>query len=144
MAELTARRDVAPERRGGPTIVSHWLPVALWMVLVFFFSSLSRLGALGRVPDWISHPLEYGLGAVLVGRALAGGFARPLPVRLAVATVLLVTAYGVSDEYHQSFVPGRDADPLDVVKDCAGASLAAAALRRWGPRVAAFGERSAA
>ena len=125
-------------------MVSRWLPVSTWMLVVFYFSSLSHLGALGRVPDWISHPLEYGLGAALVCRALAGGFTRPLPVRLAVATVLLVTAYGVSDEYHQSFVPGRDADPLDVVKDFAGATLATAAVRRWGQRVAAFRERSAA
>jgi len=43
---------------------------------------------------------------------------------------LLATAYGVTDEYHQSFVPGRTADPMDVVKDLAGAA-AACALYRW-------------
>jgi VanZ family protein len=103
------------------------------MAVVFYFSSLSHLGVLRRVPDWISHPLEYGLGAILVCRALSGDLRRPLALGVAIAAVLLVTAYGVTDEYHQSFVPGRDADPLDVVKDFAGATLATAALRRWGP-----------
>ena len=132
----SARSDETLGRRNEPSAVGRWLPVVLWMLVVFSFSSLSRLGPLGLVPDWISHPLEYGLGAVLVCRALAGDLARPLPLRLAVAATMLVTAYGVSDEYHQSFVPGRDADPLDVVKDFAGATLATAALRRWGPAVA--------
>jgi len=99
------------------------------MAVVFFFSSLSHLGVAGRVPDWISHPIEYGVGAVLVCRAFEGGRRRPLTLSTALTATLLATAYGVTDEYHQSFVPGRTADPVDVVKDLAGA--AACALYRW-------------
>jgi VanZ family protein len=129
----SARPDEAQDRRVGPSNLARWAPVLVWMAVVFYFSSLSQLGVLRRVPDWISHPLEYGLGAVLVCRALAGDLRRPVALGVAIAAVFLVTAYGVTDEYHQSFVPGRDADPLDVVKDFAGATLATAALRRWGP-----------
>jgi VanZ family protein len=35
--------------------------------------------------------------------------------------MLLGSLYGASDEVHQSFVPGRAADPLDWVADSAGA-----------------------
>jgi VanZ family protein len=92
------------------------------MAVVFVFSSISNLGAAARVPDWISHPIEYGVGAVLLCRALAG--ARPGPFRLSTAltATLLATASGVTDEYHQSFVPGRTSDFADVVKDLAGAA----------------------
>ena len=35
--------------------------------------------------------------------------------------------YAVSDEYHQSFVPGRDSDPFDVLVDSLGIATAVAA-----------------
>jgi VanZ family protein len=111
----------------------RWIPVVLWMAIVFSFSSLpsSRLGRLSRAPDWITHPLEYAAGAVLVARALGSGAGRPLGARGAVLATLLATAYGVTDEYHQSFVPGRIADPADVAKDLAGAAAASLVYRRW-------------
>jgi hypothetical protein len=102
------------------------------MAIVFSFSSLpsSRLGPLSRAPDWIT-PLEYAAGAVLVARALGSGAGRPLGARGAILATLLATAYGVTDEYHQSFVPGRIADPADVAKDFAGAAAASLVYRRW-------------
>ncbi|MCK5945005.1 MAG: VanZ family protein [Planctomycetes bacterium] len=41
----------------------------------------------------------------------------------------LASAYGVVDEVHQSFVPGRDCSLFDVVSDAAGAALAVVLLR---------------
>jgi VanZ family protein len=111
-------------------VAGRWALVVAWMAAVFGVSSISNLGPAARVPDWISHPIEYGVGAVLVGRALEGGRRRPLTMSTALTATLLVTAYGVTDEYHQSFVPGRTADPADVAKDLAGAT-AACALYRW-------------
>jgi VanZ family protein len=111
----------------------RWVPVVLWMAAVFSVSSLpsSRLGRLVRTPDWITHPLEYAVGGALVCRALVSGPGRAPSVRATVAAALLTTAYGVTDEYHQSFVPGRSADPADVAKDFAGAATAALLYRRW-------------
>jgi VanZ family protein len=112
-------------------VLGRWVPVVAWMAVVFFFSSLSNLGRAARVPDWISHPIEYGLGAVLLCRALAGERRGPLPMSTALTATLLVTAYGVTDEYHQSFVPGRTSDFADVIKDLAGAATASLLYRRW-------------
>jgi VanZ family protein len=42
--------------------------------------------------------------------------------------VLLVGLYGVVDEFHQRFVPGRDASIYDIAADMAGGILGAWAL----------------
>ena len=43
----------------------------------------------------------------------------------------MAAAYGVSDEFHQSFVPMRSVEAMDVVADTVGASFAAFALYAW-------------
>ena len=123
-------------------MAGRWAMVVAWMAVVFGVSSISNLGPAARAPDWISHPIEYGVGAVLVCRALEGVRRRPLTLSTALTATLLATTYGVTDEYHQSFVPGRTADPADVVKDFAGAAVACVLHRRWtrGPSTAGAAE----
>lgn len=113
-----------------------WGPVILQMVVIFIASSIPDLRALpGGISDKSGHGLGYAiLGAVLL-RALARGRLRNVTWGLLAATVLLATLYGVSDEFHQSFVPGRTPDAHDVMADAIGAALAAAAggaARAWG------------
>lgn len=74
--------------------------------------------------DKILHAAAY---AVLAG-LVAGAFVRTRlgAIRAAAVAVLLAGVYGASDEWHQSFVPGRDADPLDLGADVAGALAGAA------------------
>ena len=102
-------------------LLSLWGPVAAGMALIFAGSAQSEVGVVGRIPDWMTHGAEYAALAVLVSRALAGGLLLPLSRGGMIATVVLCTTYGVSDEYHQSFVPRRDASAADVAKDCGGA-----------------------
>ena len=45
--------------------------------------------------------------------------------------VLIVSAFGVTDEWHQSFVPGRSCDVFDWLADTAGAALAVALYVKW-------------
>jgi VanZ family protein len=53
-----------------------------------------------------------------------------LPVGPAVGLALGITLlYAISDEYHQTFVPGRNGTAVDVTVDMVGALLAA--LIRW-------------
>lgn len=113
-----------------------WVPVALWAGLLFFLSSRSDPGAAGRIPDWLTHGAAYLLLAVLLARAVAGGVGRPLAARTALVVVLVATLYGVSDEWHQSFVPGRDSSAGDVAKDAGGALLGVLLFRRLRPRPA--------
>lgn len=95
-------------------------PLAL-MALIFYLSDQPTVGP--ELPGWVrvvAHFSEYFLLAGLWIWALSPSLgARGLP--LAAAICLL---YAISDEYHQSFVPGRDSDPLDVLTDAAGIAAA--------------------
>ena len=112
--------------------LSLWLPVAALATLIFVLSSFPYLPSPpGQYSDKWEHMAMYGLLSTLIVRALAGG--RWIGVRAAVfvGAVVLATLYGVSDEWHQSFVPGRTADAYDVMADAAGATLAAGLLLAW-------------
>jgi VanZ family protein len=76
--------------------------------------------------DKVAHAVAFGLLAVLTARALrAAGWGA---ARILVAAALAASLYGAMDEWHQSFVPGRDPDPWDWAADTAGALAGAAAV----------------
>ena len=94
-------------------------------MLIFAFSSIPGLSS-GLECDFVlrkaAHLAEYGVLFLLLRRALRGSFgARPSCSWIAgVLTVL----YAMSDEYHQTFVPGRSGRWQDVGVDAAGAASA--------------------
>ncbi len=111
--------------------ISLWAPVFGYMALIFVASSISHPPELpGSVPgaDKYVHVLMYaGLSALFV-RARAGGWRRPVSLTVAVSAVLFSTAYGLTDEVHQHFVPPRQMEAFDLVGDAGGAALAAAVM----------------
>ena len=94
-----------------------WLPVVAWAAVIFAFSSVPDLGT--GLGGWdlalrkLAHAAEYALLGALLARATA---------RTGLAFAL-GTLYAVSDELHQSFVPGRLGSPLDVAIDAAGVAV---------------------
>ena len=102
-------------------LASLWGPVAAWMVALFLASAQTFPDGGPGLPDWLTHGSAYAILGGLVSRALSGGLARPLTLRQALLAVALATGYGVTDELHQGFVPNRNADAWDVVKDLGGA-----------------------
>jgi VanZ family protein len=105
--------------------------VIAYMALIFGLSSVSQTPAFVSGVDKYLHAVLYsGLSALLV-RALAGGWHRRLTMGTVIAAIVMTAAYGVSDEFHQSFVPMRSVEAMDVVADTVGASLAAFALYAW-------------
>jgi len=115
-----------------PPAYALWVPVVFYLALIFWLSSISHPPELpSGVTDKEAHAALYlGLGAVLV-RALAGGFARPVTVRIAVLAIVVSGLYGVTDEIHQYFVPPRQMDAADALADTVGASVAACGLYAW-------------
>ncbi len=81
--------------------------------------------------DKLVHAGEYGLLGLLLVAAFSSTWPAACGARLAVAAALLASLYGASDEWHQSFVPGRRATVGDWLADSAGAALAAAAAAAW-------------
>ena len=72
-----------------------------------------------------SHVVLFGVLALLVHLALD-----PAEPRRWLCAWLVAAAYGVVDELHQRFVPGRDSSVWDVLTDVAGALLFAS-LATW-------------
>jgi len=84
--------------------------------------------------DKLLHAVAFGVLAGLIRRALR---LAPLPpLRALLLAWVLSSGWGLLDEFHQSFIPNRDADPWDLTADALGAAvgawLAAVGLRRVG------------
>jgi VanZ family protein len=111
----------------------RWAVAVAYMALMYLASSGPGV-ALPPVRnlDKVLHAGEYGVLSALVAWALARGRLRSASVRVLVAAVVISTAYGATDEWHQLFVPGRQADLADLLADALGALAAAVAIRAWG------------
>jgi VanZ family protein len=96
------------------SLVRAWLPVVAWAAAIFALSSVPDLGT--GLGGWdlalrkLAHAAEFALLGALLARATGRS-------GLAFAIGAL---YAVSDELHQSFVPGRHASPVDVAIDAVG------------------------
>ncbi len=101
-----------------------WGPVALLMVALFVASAQPALPEVPGLGDKVAHGGSYALLAALVYRALASERLVGLTGSRAAWAALGSAAYGASDEWHQSFVPGRTSDPRDLLADAVGASIA--------------------
>lgn len=78
--------------------------------------------------DKIAHFFVFGLLGTLVARVPAVADWRGLGLYWA---VVLTSCYGITDEFHQSFTPGRSVELADWLVDTAGAALAVAIYARW-------------
>lgn len=106
--------------------VARWLAVATWMGGIFYLSQQTApLGVtVSNVESTVAHVVLYAGLAFLFQWALTGGAVRPrLVFGWAPIAFALTVLYGVSDEVHQSFVPGRTLSLIDVAFDAAGAML---------------------
>ena len=104
------------------------LLAAGWMMLIFFLSSQSSLPAVSSFSgaDLLLHAVFYAILCVFFARSFTDPRIRNWN-RMILLTILVIV-YGITDEYHQSFVPGRDASIWDVLADGVGGFLAAAML----------------
>jgi VanZ family protein len=113
-------------------ITVRFLPTLLWMLAIFYLSA--RTG--DDMGGWLSQfqrfiPFMEGLdwGHFLAYFILSLTYAWAFGIHrltwvIKLAVVLLCTLYGVTDEIHQSFVPGRTPDVMDIRNDAIGAALA--------------------
>jgi VanZ family protein len=112
--------------------VSLWGPVVAYMAVLFYVQSQSTLPSPpAGITDKHEHFFFYGVLAALVLRALAKGEWRGIRWATVLGAILWSSAYGVSDEFHQRFVPGRSFEILDMVADAIGSAAAAGLLWAW-------------
>ena len=102
------------------------------MAAIFYPSSLHEAPLPPGLGDKPAHGVGYmGLG-IVIARALAGGLPPRITLRQALVGLALAACYGVTDEYHQSFVEGRSSDMVDWYSDVAGAAIGLVACWAWG------------
>jgi VanZ family protein len=98
-----------------------------WMSFIFFLSSLPSnlispdIVALDVIKK-VLHVVIFGILAVLYLVTLKGE--KPLietSLRIFLLSLFLAVTYAITDEYHQSFTPGRHPSVKDVVVDAFGA-----------------------
>ena len=103
------------------------LPAILWAVLMFVLSSIPgvTLPDLKFVPsDKAVHVFAYFILCALSYRALLYQDRFPVLARRSLAIAVISSIlYGISDEFHQSFVPNREASAFDLAADSIGALL---------------------
>jgi VanZ family protein len=145
--------------RSAVSFVKYWVPVLLWMGVIFLGSCdshswqhSSRL--LGPLLHWLfpnmpatqvdrivfacrklAHLAEYSMLALLLWRAVrqpVRNDPRPWSWPQARLVTLLCAFYAGTDEFHQLFVPTREARVGDVMLDTCGAVLALLFLWRAG------------
>ncbi len=116
MQPLSATPDL------GGKFLRFWFPVFLYSGIIFYASSRPDLKPTLDIAhvDKALHVLEYLVFGFLLARASAHQWPE---VRIIQVVTICSLLYGISDEYHQSFVPGRDAGVSDVIADTIGGFL---------------------
>lgn len=120
-------RGISGERR-----VYYVLPLFLYLILIFILSSISHY------PDEITwvfsfdkcvHALEYYLLGYLLMRVLVTSPHRVFSGAAVACAIVFGMLYALTDEWHQSFIPGRYASGFDLLFDGVGVVLAAFTYR---------------
>jgi VanZ family protein len=108
--------------------VIAWLPAAAYMLLIWVLSSIPQQFNFDYVPfrDKGVHFVEYGTLAALLVHAFRGTWPSLRAPSLFFAAWSATVLWGLLDEIHQAFVPGRVADVRDVLADALGGLIGAA------------------
>jgi VanZ family protein len=116
-------------------VLWYWVPVALYAGAIFYLSAQPHPHEnlpsflFEKFSDKSLHAVEYGILALLCCRAFRWA-AGPAVARQAVLlAIMTASAYGVTDEMHQAFVPFRESGWEDWLADTIGAAIGAVTWR---------------
>lgn len=109
------------------------LTLLAYCSLIFWLSDQQTLPmpSTFEFQDKFLHAGAYWVMGVLSWRAFRH-FGMPA-LTLSIVSLLFCSLYGVSDEWHQSFVPGRESSAADWLADSFGAAMAMLMLLRFKP-----------
>lgn len=113
----------------------YWLPTVIWGLVIFSFSAthaivVSNVKPVDFFVHKIAHFSEYFILSALIYRSLRGT-TKIRGYNLLLMTLTLTVLYAVTDEFHQSFIPGREPRIRDVIIDSGGSLVALAILTNW-------------
>lgn len=109
-----------------------FLPAIAVMVAIFVLSHQQKPPTIGSDPELsaiFGHLVAYGvLALAMLGAFMTAGMSFR---QAAFAAIGMSLAFGLTDEVHQRFVPGRHADPWDLLADLVGATVAVGLVASW-------------
>jgi len=113
--------DIRPAAR----FINVWAPVLFFMAVIFYASSLpaSRIPRLFLFQDISYHAAIYAVLGFFFSRALKNTFKSLPRKKRVVFAVIFGIIYGISDELHQYFVPGRSVSATDLSVDAIAAFI---------------------
>ena len=105
--------------------VKYWLPPIIFEIAIFILSSPPSPSIGPQIPhiDKLYHFLIYFTLALLLWRAFYYASSPFFKKNAVLFAFILTIILGVSDEFHQFFVPLRQAEFFDVVFDSLGAGI---------------------
>jgi len=104
------------------------MPAIIYFLIIFYLSSISSPPVPSSLSDDILHIIEFFLLFILIYRAFNNGLFAKMEIKNFIYSLIFPLFYSGLDEYHQSFVPGRDSSLKDVRNDIIGIFLAAIAI----------------
>lgn len=113
--------------------LSTWGSVIAWCVLLFVLSAQPHLPLPEEIreSDKMAHVLAYGVLGWLWARAVSTSWPTWPTLVVFLSAVVFTGAYGLSDEWHQMYVPGRFVSLLDALADICGGALGGASFQLW-------------
>ena len=113
--------------------LAYWFPILLYCLLIFIQSSHPSPDITPHWPyvDKVLHFIAYALLGALFLRAFKTTRIKHHLKLIFALSVLFSSLYGISDEIHQSFVPYRTADVMDVIADILGSVFGVGVFLLW-------------
>ena len=105
----------------------YWLPLFTYCLFIFFLSSSPNPLPMPHLflGDKLLHIAEYSILGFLMARSIFSLNLRYSKRPLFIIAIILSTLYGLSDEVHQSFTPGRTTSLGDLIADGLGSLIGA-------------------
>lgn len=106
----------------------YWLPVFLWMGIIFFLSSRHSVSVseeyfINFLFFKSLHLIEYAVLYTLMLRAAYRNSSERQKKSAYLRAYIITVLYAATDELHQAFVPSRTPKPRDVIIDAIGAGI---------------------
>ena len=90
--------------------------------MIFYVSGISRPLPGVSIPllDKFLHICEYAVFGILAARAFKNSSRKTFFENFKIFAIIVSIVYGISDEFHQSFIPLRQFSMLDMMADGIG------------------------
>ncbi len=109
--------------------IRYWLPAIIWMGVIFFLSSRASVRAAAFDPmDFLIKKFAHFVEYFALYQFIYYGLNKSTSwtkIQKIIISLVLTTIYAGTDEYHQTFVAGREGRVRDVLIDSLGAVVSA-------------------